>query len=115
VRQRTRDQFLRAPATRAYRPCERLRVTEETAVDVNVGDDLVALGVLRADDVDGRQNGREHREEACVGDVTAGADAAAETEARCARVTDGRVDLAVGSEISLRLERVWLRVVLGVV
>jgi hypothetical protein len=115
VRQRTCDQLLRMPTTRTHRPCKRLRVAEKTAGDVDVGDNIVPLGIFRTNDVDGRENRREHREEARVGDVAPRADAAAKTEACRAWITDVRIDLAVGSKVPLRFERVRLGVVLGIV
>jgi hypothetical protein len=109
------DECLRVLTARAYGPRERLRVAEETGCDVHVGHHLVALSVLGPNDVDSREHRRDHREQACVSDVTARADPAAEAEARRARVAYARVELAIEREVPLRLEGLGIGVVLGVV
>jgi hypothetical protein len=62
VSQRTRNQRLRLLAPRTHVPRKRLRMAEKAASDVYVGHDLVPLRVLGSNDVDGREQRRDHRE-----------------------------------------------------
>jgi hypothetical protein len=108
------DQCLRARAARAHGPVKRLRVTGRAAGDVYGRDDLAALRILRPDDVNGRKQRRDHREQARVGDVPAWADPAPKAEARRTRVAHSTVERARWREIPLGLEGFGVGVVLGI-
>jgi hypothetical protein len=101
--------------TWAYRPREWLGVTEKTARDLDCGDDLLTLCIFGTHDIDSCEKRRDHRKQARFYNVSAWADAPTKAKTNCAWVTDVRVKHAVWSEITVGIEGVGIRVVLGIV
>jgi hypothetical protein len=62
VRLRVMKQTANTRPARLDRPWKWLRMTEHSARYVDVRNDLIALSVLRADNVDRRQQSRNHDE-----------------------------------------------------
>jgi hypothetical protein len=107
--------FLRMGTAGACSPRKWLRMAKESAVDVHLRDDLLPVRVLRTHDVDCREQGRDHREQARVSEMTTRADATPEAKARRTGVADSGVDVTRRSQIPLRLERFRIGVIFWVV
>jgi hypothetical protein len=106
--------LFRMLATRANRPRKRLGVAGSTTCNVDLRDNLFALRILSTYDVDSCEQGRDHHEQARVGDVTTRAYAATEAKGGGTGIADGGVERAVGGEVTLRVESLGIRIIFRV-
>jgi hypothetical protein len=112
---RTRQQFLRMLTTGSHSPREWLGMDCDAVCHVNHWYYLIPFGVLRSHKFNSSEKRGNDCEQACGRNMPSGTSTTTKTEARCARVANGGVKCALGSEISRRIEDFGIGIIFGVV